>query len=110
MSIEGEPKGDEDAKAGRAPGSAALAAAAKHAQQAVEAAKGLVSETNLDDVSAKAAAAAASLYQGGRELISNREELAQATEHLSAAIRKNPLAAVGVAFTAGVLLALLTRG
>jgi ElaB/YqjD/DUF883 family membrane-anchored ribosome-binding protein len=36
--------------------------------------------------------------------------LSQATEHLSAAIRKNPLAAVGIAFSAGLLLALLTRG
>jgi ElaB/YqjD/DUF883 family membrane-anchored ribosome-binding protein len=105
MSIEG----DEEAKAGRAPGSAALAAAAKHAQQAVEAAKGVVSETSLDDVSTKAAAAA-SLYEDGRQLLSNHEELAQAAESLSAAIRKNPLAAVGVAFTAGLLLALLTRG
>jgi ElaB/YqjD/DUF883 family membrane-anchored ribosome-binding protein len=36
--------------------------------------------------------------------------LSQATEQLSAAIRNNPLAAVGIAFSAGLLLALLTRG
>ena len=34
----------------------------------------------------------------------------RAADNLSAAVRKNPLAAVGIAFSAGLLLALLTRG
>ena len=38
------------------------------------------------------------------------EDLSQAAENLSAAVRKNPLAAVGLAFSAGLLLALLVRG
>ena len=91
-------------------GAAALAAAGKHAQQAMEGAKGLVAGANLDDVGARAAETASNLYRGGRELIANNEDLSQAAESLSAAVRKNPLAAVGVAFSAGLLLALLVRG
>jgi ElaB/YqjD/DUF883 family membrane-anchored ribosome-binding protein len=91
-------------------GSAALSAAAKHAQHAVESAKGLVAGANLDEVGARATATASNLYRGGRELLAGNEDLAQAADNLSAAVRKNPLAAVGIAFSAGLLLALLTRG
>ena len=89
---------------------AALAAAAKHAQQAVESAKGVVSQAHLDEVGARAASAAADLYREGRDRLASNEELSQAAEQLSGAIRKNPLAAVGIAFSAGLLLALLARG
>jgi ElaB/YqjD/DUF883 family membrane-anchored ribosome-binding protein len=100
---------------------AALSAAAKAAQQALESAKGtaqqaldsakgIAAQTHLDDVGAKAAAAASDLYQQGRDRLANSEELSQAAEQLSGAIRKNPLAAVGIAFSAGLLLALLARG
>ncbi len=88
----------------------ALSAAAKQAQRAMESAKGLVAGAELDDLSVKAADAASALYRGGRDLIANSEELSQAKTQLSEAIRKNPLAAVGIAFTAGLVLALLTRG
>jgi ElaB/YqjD/DUF883 family membrane-anchored ribosome-binding protein len=91
-------------------GSAALSAAAKHAQQAMESAKGIVSQAHLDEVGAKAAAAASNLYRESRDRLAGNEELSQAAEQLGAAIRKNPLAAVGIAFSAGLLLALLTRG
>ena len=91
-------------------GAALAAVAAKHAQQAVESAKGLVAGANLDDVGARAAETASNLYRGGRDLIANNEDLSQAAENLSAAVRKNPLAAVGLAFSAGLLLALLVRG
>ena len=40
----------------------------------------------------------------------NNEDLSKAKDQFSDSIRKNPLAAVGIAFTAGLLLALLTRG
>jgi ElaB/YqjD/DUF883 family membrane-anchored ribosome-binding protein len=43
-------------------------------------------------------------------MLANNGELAKAADNLGAAIRKNPLAAIGVAFSAGFLLALLTRG
>jgi ElaB/YqjD/DUF883 family membrane-anchored ribosome-binding protein len=89
---------------------AALSAAAKRAQQALESAKELVAQAHLDEVGAKATAAASNLYREGRDRLPGNEELSQATEQLSAAIRKNPLAAVGIAFSAGLLLALLTRG
>lgn len=91
-------------------GSAALSAAAKHAQQAIESAKGLVAGTNLDDIGARAAETASNLYRGGRELISGNDDLAKAADNLGAAVRKNPLAAVGIAFSAGLVLALLVRG
>lgn len=91
-------------------GSATVSAVAKHAKQAMESAKGLVAGANLDDVAAQAAETASSLYRGGRELLAGNEDLAKAADNLSAAVRKNPLAAVGLAFSAGLLLALLTRG
>ena len=88
----------------------ALESAKGTAQQALDGAKGIASQTHLDDVGAKAAAAASDLYQQGRDRLASNEELSQAAEQLSGAIRKNPLAAVGIAFSAGLLLALLARG
>jgi ElaB/YqjD/DUF883 family membrane-anchored ribosome-binding protein len=90
--------------------SSALSAAAKHAQQALDSAKGLVAGANLDEVSSRAAETASNLYRGGRELLAGNEDLSKAADNLSAAVRKNPLVAVGIAFSAGLLLALLTRG
>jgi hypothetical protein len=91
-------------------GSAAVSAVAKHAQRAVDSAKDFVSGANLDDVRAQAAETASNLYRGGRDLIASNDDLAKAADNVSAAVRKNPLAAVGIAFSAGVLIALLTRG
>jgi ElaB/YqjD/DUF883 family membrane-anchored ribosome-binding protein len=110
MTKKDERESNEEAQDQQSPGAAALSAAAKHAQQALDSAKGIASRAHLDDVGAKASAAASNLYREGRELLASNEELSQATEHLSAAIRKNPLAAIGIAFTAGLVLALLTRG
>ena len=90
--------------------SAAVSAVAKHAQAAIESAKGFVAGANLDAVGARAAETASNLYQGGRELISGNDDLARAADNIGAAVRKNPLAAVGIAFSAGLLIALLTRG
>ena len=91
-------------------GSDAVSAVAKHAQRAMDSAKDFVAGANLDDVRAQAAETASSLYRGGRDLIAGNEDLSKAADNLSAAVRKNPLAAVGIAFSAGLLLALLTRG
>ena len=88
----------------------ALDSAKGTAQQAVESAKDMVSHAHLDDVGAKAASAAANLYRGGRDRLPGNEELSEAAEQLSGAIRQNPLVAVGIAFSAGLLLALLARG
>jgi ElaB/YqjD/DUF883 family membrane-anchored ribosome-binding protein len=90
--------------------SSAVSAVAKHAQRAVDSAKDFVAGANLDDVRAQAAETASNLYRGGRDLIAGNEDLSKAADNLSAAVRKNPLAAVGIAFSAGLLLALLTRG
>jgi ElaB/YqjD/DUF883 family membrane-anchored ribosome-binding protein len=91
-------------------GSAAVSAVAKHAQRAVDSAKDFVSGANLDDVRAQGAETASNLYRGGRDLIASNDDLAKAADNVSAAVRKNPIAAVGIAFSAGVLIALLTRG
>jgi ElaB/YqjD/DUF883 family membrane-anchored ribosome-binding protein len=107
MTMPHDPESSDDAR-GLAAG--AISAATKQAQRAIDSARGAVGGTDLDDLSAKASAAASSLYQGGRDLLANNEDLSKAAEHLSAAVRKNPLAAVGVAFSAGLLLALLVRG
>jgi ElaB/YqjD/DUF883 family membrane-anchored ribosome-binding protein len=88
----------------------ALDSAKDAAQGALDSAREYASQTHLDDVGAKAAAAASDLYQQGRDRLANSEELSQAAEQLTGAIRKNPLVAVGVAFSAGLLLALLARG
>ena len=101
---------DDEERTDQGPARAALSAAAKQAQRAMDGAKGLVGSGDLDEMGAKAAGAASALYRSGRDLIANSEELSQAKTELSEAIRKNPLAAVGIAFTAGLVLALLTRG
>ena len=85
-------------------------AAAKHAQHAMDSAKDFVAGADLDQLRTKAADTASALYREGRDLLANSDELAKAKDQLSDSIRKNPLAAVGIAFTAGLVLALLTRG
>ncbi len=71
---------------------------------------GAEAEADLGRLGKDAVDAAASLYRDGRDLFSNSPELAMAAEDLRHSIRRSPLAAMGVAFTAGLLLALLTRG
>jgi ElaB/YqjD/DUF883 family membrane-anchored ribosome-binding protein len=110
MTKKDHPENGEEAKGHESPSAATMSAAAKRAQHALESAKDIVAQAHLDDVGAKAAAAASNLYREGRDRLADNEELSQAAEQLSAAIRKNPLAAVGIAFSAGLLLALLTRG
>jgi ElaB/YqjD/DUF883 family membrane-anchored ribosome-binding protein len=110
MTKKDHPENGEQAEGRESPSAAALSAAAKRAQEALENARDIVAQAHLDEVGAKAAAAASNLYREGRDRLTGNEELSQATEQLSAAIRKNPLAAVGIAFSAGLLLALLTRG
>lgn len=101
---------NQDDDPGRATPSKTLSAAARQAQQALNDAKERVAGADLDQLRARAAGAASSIYREGRELLGNNEDLAKAKDQLSESIRKNPLAAVGIAFTAGLLLALLTRG
>jgi ElaB/YqjD/DUF883 family membrane-anchored ribosome-binding protein len=110
MTKKDQPEGGEEAQGQHSSSAAALSAAAKRAQQAIENAKEIVAQAHLDEVGAKAASAASNLYREGRDRLAGNEDLSQATDQLSAAIRKNPLAAVGIAFSAGLLLALLTRG
>ena len=99
---------DPDQKGETSP-SETLSAAATRAQHATDSAKERVAGAGYDQLWTKAADAAAAIVREGRELLAS-DELARAKDHLSESVRKNPLAAVGIAFTAGLLLALLTRG
>jgi ElaB/YqjD/DUF883 family membrane-anchored ribosome-binding protein len=90
--------------------SGAFSEAAKQAQHALDSAKDFVAGADLDQLRTKATDAASSIYAQGRDMLANRDELTRAKDQLTDSIRRNPLAAVGVAFTAGLLLALITRG
>ena len=83
---------DSEDKGRGAPGET-LSSAAIRAQQALDAAKDLIAASDLDELRAKAA-----------------PEFDKAKNELRESIRRNPLAAIGIAFVAGLLLALLTRG
>ncbi len=90
--------------------SGTFSAAAKHAKDALDDAKEQIAGADFDELRSKAADTASALYREGREFLANSEELAKAKDRLSESVRRNPLAAVGIAFTAGVVVALLTRG
>ena len=100
---------DSEDRAGETSGDA-LASAAKRAQSAIGAAKDFVAGADLDQLRAKAGDAAGALYRSGKDLLANNPELDKAKDDLRESIRSNPWAAVGIAFTAGLLIALLTRG
>ncbi len=97
-----------DDEAERTTPSGRLSAAARQAQHAMDSAKEMVAGADLGQLRAKATDAVSAAYHGGRELLAS-DEVAKAKDQLSESIRKNPLAAVGVAFTAGLLVALLMR-
>jgi hypothetical protein len=58
MTKKDDPESGDEAQGEQRSGAAALAAAAKHAQQALDSAKGIVSGAHLDEVGAKATAKA----------------------------------------------------
>ena len=66
--------------------------------------------SSIGDLAGKAAATASTLYREGRAFLANNQEVSRAAEDLSHSVRRNPLAAVGLAFTAGLVLALLIKG
>jgi ElaB/YqjD/DUF883 family membrane-anchored ribosome-binding protein len=100
----------QDDESGHAAPAGPVSAAAKQAQQAVDSAKEFVAGTDFDQLRAKASDATAALYRQGRDMISNSDELSKARDQFTDSIRKNPIAAVGIAFTVGLVIALLTRG
>jgi hypothetical protein len=99
----------EDKEPAAQPGGS-IAAAIRRAEIALQNVKRALKEENLEDLSAKAAEAAATLIKEGEALIGESETLTRAQTELTGAVRRHPLAALGVAFGAGLLLALLTRG
>ncbi len=62
--------------------SGAFSAAARHAQHAMDSAKGMVAGADLDQLRSKAADAASAVYREGRELLAS-DEVAKAKDQLS---------------------------
>jgi len=109
--------GDNNPDPDRASKSEALAAAVKSAEAAIEHVKELAAgadfdrlRSDLEQLRSRLADAAATLYREGRERPAGSEELSKAGAEVSSTIRRNPLAAVAVAFLAGLILALIARG
>ena len=92
------------------PTTASLAAAVHRAEQTLAELKAALDKGDVGEMGDKVAAAAATLMREGEQLIEQNEVMKGARQELTGAIRKNPLASVGIAFGAGLLLALLTRG
>jgi len=88
----------------------AITEAVARAEKALEALKQALAGGKLEDVGTQAAAAASTLYREAEDLLAHSEALDQARTEVTRAVRRNPLAALGIAFGAGVLVALLTRG
>jgi ElaB/YqjD/DUF883 family membrane-anchored ribosome-binding protein len=63
----------------------------------------------MGELGAKALSAAEVLLREGKTFLEHNEDVVQAKTELSDVIRRNPLTALGVAFTTGILLAFLTR-
>lgn len=89
---------------------ALIAAAIRRAEIALENIKQALKEDSLEDLGVKASTAASTLLSEAEALVAESEALARAKAELSGAVRRSPLAALGIAFGAGLLLALLTRG
>ncbi len=104
----GKTKSENDSALGAA--AAAISAAVARAEAALDQLKQALGEEELEDLGAKASAAAKALYREGQELLAQSEPLARAKTELTESVRRNPLAAVGLAFAAGLLVALFTRG
>ena len=74
------------------------------------ASSGRIESGSIGDLAGNAAATASTLYREGRAFLANNEEVSRAADDLGHSVRRNPLAAVGLAFTAGLVLALLVKG
>ena len=108
---------DEAPQPERKPEGEALGAAIRRAEQAIEHVKELAAEADfdrlraeLDQLRSRVADAASALYREGRERLASSEELTKASEEVTSAVRKNPLAAILIAIFAGLLIALIARG
>ena len=64
----------------------------------------------LDEIGDEVSRAASALSQEAEELLASHETVKKAREDLTGAVRRNPLASIGVAFGLGLIFALLTRG
>jgi ElaB/YqjD/DUF883 family membrane-anchored ribosome-binding protein len=92
------------------PTKASIAAAVRNAEEALANLKRALKKGSLSEISGEVRAAAATVAREAEHLISDSETLQGARNELAGSIQRNPLTAVGVAFGAGLLLALLTRG
>jgi hypothetical protein len=87
-----------------------LDGAVRRAEEALAALKAALHSGEAGELGEKVSATASALLREGEELIENNETLKTARKDVSGAVQRNPLAALAIAFGAGLLLALLTRG
>ena len=88
----------------------AIAKAILRAEAALDAVKKSLAEGKLHEIGAQASAAASTLLNEAEDLMEHSQTLHKAREDLSGAVRRNPLASLGIAFGLGLLFALFTRG
>ena len=104
MSDESESKSAADTA------SATLDASVRRAKEALAALKAALRSGQTGEMAEQVSATAAELLREGEEFIENNETLKTARKDLAGAVQRNPLGAVAIAFGAGLLVALLTRG
>ncbi len=90
--------------------SAALEGAVRRAEEALAALKAALQSGDAGELGEKLSASASALLREGEEFIEHNETLNTARKDVSGAIQRNPIGALALAFGAGLLLALLTRG
>jgi hypothetical protein len=92
------------------PATTSITAAVRNAEEALASLKRALKKGAIGEVGEEVAAAAAKLAREAEHLIADNQALQSAQTEFTGAIRRNPLASVGAAFLAGLLLARMTRG
>lgn len=87
-----------------------LDAAVERAEAALATLRQALQKGEIGEVGEKVASVATALTEEAEQLIEQNAALSRARKDITGAIRRHPLAAVGAAFGAGLLVALLVRG
>lgn len=91
------------------PAAAAIVAALRRVERAIDKLKHALASSGAEELGEKTAAAVSNLLHEGEELLAHGDVLSKTNSELSGAIRRHPLAAVGIAFGVGLLISSLTR-
>jgi hypothetical protein len=87
----------------------AISAAIARAEGSLATLRKSLAEGDLEELGERAATVASTLYREGQEFIARNQNLDEARSQLRGSIRRSPLAAIGVAFVTGILLAMMSR-